>query len=395
MNESPFLEAIVAEPDELAHRLVYADWLEDQGGEEALARAEFIRAQLERDRLHPAHPRARALLRREEALLHRHGADWSAGVNPLVRRWRFHRGFIEEVRLTVEQLLQNGPTLLRLAPLRRLQLRGTSALPPLLSRWPHHARTLTDVLSRCKVLDLNRDYLGEAAGLALLELPRLPRLEALHLGHNALSPAGIVVLAQSPVLAGLETLEITASASALESLQTLLHSAGLGRLRHLSLAGARLGDRVARLLTGSPLLARLRGLSLAHNQLSGAGLAELLASPAAAGLEALDLSFNSLGVAGAQALRRAPPRLIEPNLSRTEMGSSVALRVLAANPFFARLVSLDLSLNRIDGEGARALASCCEPACLLRLDLIYNSLGAGDRQFLRDRFGEDVCLFGR
>src|SRR5437879_5252782 len=109
MSEAAFLEAIVDEPDVLAHRLVYADWLEDHGDEPRRARAEFIRLQVERDSLPPYHPRARALLRREEQFLARHGSDWSGPIAPLVRRCRFHRGFVEEVRLSVEQLVQHGP----------------------------------------------------------------------------------------------------------------------------------------------------------------------------------------------------------------------------------------------------------------------------------------------
>src|SRR5215472_11395447 len=117
MNEQVFLEAIAAEPDELAHRLVFAHWLEEQGEPAGLVRAEFIRAQVERDSLPPAHPRARALQRREEELLLRHGPGWASGVAPLVRRCRFHRGFVEEVTATVEQLAQHGPQLLRSIPL--------------------------------------------------------------------------------------------------------------------------------------------------------------------------------------------------------------------------------------------------------------------------------------
>ena len=51
MSSNParaFLEAILAQPDDDTPRLVYADWLEEQGDS---ARAEFIRVQIERARL--------------------------------------------------------------------------------------------------------------------------------------------------------------------------------------------------------------------------------------------------------------------------------------------------------------------------------------------------------
>ncbi|MBY0230983.1 MAG: TIGR02996 domain-containing protein, partial [Gemmataceae bacterium] len=42
MTHDAFLEAILADPHDDAHRLVYADWLEENGDE---ARARFIRLQ--------------------------------------------------------------------------------------------------------------------------------------------------------------------------------------------------------------------------------------------------------------------------------------------------------------------------------------------------------------
>src|SRR5262245_37192027 len=40
------LRAIIDNPDEDTPRLVYADWLDEQGGESNAARAEFIRIQI-------------------------------------------------------------------------------------------------------------------------------------------------------------------------------------------------------------------------------------------------------------------------------------------------------------------------------------------------------------
>jgi uncharacterized protein (TIGR02996 family) len=44
-QESALLEGVLAHPDDLARRLIYADWLEEQGGRVFTARAEFLRAQ--------------------------------------------------------------------------------------------------------------------------------------------------------------------------------------------------------------------------------------------------------------------------------------------------------------------------------------------------------------
>src|SRR6516162_6900270 len=86
-TERGLLQAILEAPPDDVPRLIYADWLDENGQPD---RAEFIRAQIERASLPPGHPRGRALLRREEELLQRHGTTWASAVAPLVRRWRFH-----------------------------------------------------------------------------------------------------------------------------------------------------------------------------------------------------------------------------------------------------------------------------------------------------------------
>lgn len=396
LNESTFLEAITSEPDDLSHRLVFSDWLEDRGDEPALARAAFIRAQIERATLPAYHPRARHLARLEAAPFNAHGAAWYAAVLPHCGNHRFQRGFVEWVRVSAEQLVHNGTNLFAVAPVRHVHLRGSLGLPALLARDPRNARRLSDLLGRIRKLDLYRDYLSESAGVALLELPRPPKLSALGLSHNALSAAGLAVLADSPVLSSLESLEFTVSANAADALQTMLHSPRLTNLRALSLGGARLGDRSARLLAASPLLGRLRSLCLSHNQISPAGLRALVESPHAAGLISLDLGFNPLGPDGARLLDRSPHlrSLRELNLSRTDLGDEGA-RVLAQGSLPGRLEALDLSLNHVGDAGAEALAGYPLPSPLLSLDLIYNPLGPQAMAKLVRRFGDETCIFGR
>src|SRR5262245_13940428 len=142
MTAAAFLEAILHEPDDVGHRLVFADWLEDNGQAE---RAEFIRLQVERDTLHPADPRVRSCLRREAELLACHEEAWVGRLARLVRRWRFHRGFVEEISIGAEPFLAHGAELFRLAPIRRLQLRNTLSLPNLLAP-PRLAKAFADLL---------------------------------------------------------------------------------------------------------------------------------------------------------------------------------------------------------------------------------------------------------
>src|SRR5688572_2816258 len=106
-DRDALLAAIRDAPADDAPRLVYADWLDENGDPE---RAEFIRLQVEIDplerfpdtdlanlqraaiRLHPSAPlptdlpepwpRYAGLARREEELLHAHRARWYGPLNP-------------------------------------------------------------------------------------------------------------------------------------------------------------------------------------------------------------------------------------------------------------------------------------------------------------------------
>src|SRR5262249_3516963 len=149
-------------------------------------RAEFIRLQVGREGLHPADPAVRAAQRHEAELLAAHEQEWLGPLAVLARPCRFHGGFVEEGSVTAEQRLAHGEEVVPPAPVRRLQLRNSLALPGLLRDDRQAADRLAGLLGRLEVLDLNRDYLSEPAGQVLLGLPKLPRLRALHLAHNAL-----------------------------------------------------------------------------------------------------------------------------------------------------------------------------------------------------------------
>src|SRR5436189_132727 len=78
--DKDFLDAIIANPDDDARRLVYADWLEEHGD---TARAEFIRVQCALARLSPLADEAPALRRREAELLAAHRESWDRIVAEL------------------------------------------------------------------------------------------------------------------------------------------------------------------------------------------------------------------------------------------------------------------------------------------------------------------------
>jgi len=64
-------------------------------------------------------------------IVNAHGAAWYAAVLPHCSSHRFHKGFVEQVRVNAEQLVHNGSRLFAVAPVRHLQLRGSLGLPAL------------------------------------------------------------------------------------------------------------------------------------------------------------------------------------------------------------------------------------------------------------------------
>ena len=76
-DRAALVAGILASPEDDAPRLVCADWFEEQGDPASVARAEFIRTQVERANLPPTDPRQSELEARELRLLKRHGAAWT------------------------------------------------------------------------------------------------------------------------------------------------------------------------------------------------------------------------------------------------------------------------------------------------------------------------------
>ena len=122
--DNPFLQALLAEPDDDTLRLAMADWLDEN---DQPARAEFIRVQIELARGVPDRDRRRVLELRQRDLLVAHDAQWVAPLAAVLSLrkgqwggWVFRRGFVEYFRLTAPTLAVYGSRLAKLTPVRAL-----------------------------------------------------------------------------------------------------------------------------------------------------------------------------------------------------------------------------------------------------------------------------------
>ncbi len=361
MSEAGFLADIIERPDDDTPRLVYADWLADQGQDE---RAELIRVQIERARLDEWDVRQVALARREEALLAEHGREWAGELTDCCLTWEYRRGFIEEVELN-EVHWERAEHALARHPIQGIIGEGSGDMVAVLSsagfRWPR----------RLVVED-------EDAGDDLAELiggdARAGRLVEVSLSMCELSARGVGLLLAGD-LSALERLDVSFNeAIGPHGAARLLGPHMPPALRRLDLTSTGIGGATARRLAAVPGLRRLTHLEIGFNSL-GPGAVALLASPGLAGLVGLDVSDSRLGPSGLAALAATPhlSALRELRVGACNI-TAAGLRSLMGNPALAGLLALDLFTNPVGPDGAALLASDESPWRLRSLDLRFCGL---------------------
>jgi uncharacterized protein (TIGR02996 family) len=309
-QDEGFIQAIRAEPDDNALRLIYADWLEEHGDASAGARARFIRLQCERARLPFTSPRRAELIAEEGRLL---CENWEAWMRPLrealgphrAGQWfdydyrtgdldRFSRGFIESFTLSPAAYIDRAAELLRLTPLRFLCLTGGggSEMGPL-AQSPY----LRELLS-LSFVDYYSNPLGPEGARCLAQSPHLSRLRVLWVHRNNTGDEGVAALAEAPWLAQLTSLSLTDNGLSAIGFTRLSRSTFVPRPEVLRLASNLPGARGIEELAGSPILSRIRLLDLENCGLADRDARALRDSSMGDGLEVLSLRRNLFGLVG-------------------------------------------------------------------------------------------------
>ncbi len=401
-QEQAFWEAIREAPEDDGPRLVYSDWLEDNGQPE---RAELVRVQCRLARLPEHDERAPALRKRSDQLLRAHKREWAAPVERLLHLcWHsveFRRGLLEHLHVSEGAFLRDAEEFFRLVPLRSLflidsrveqmisfrrrtsELAGCAALARLdalalfdLGADPAGVCALlgSDYLSGLRHLEVLDDDLGDETALALASARQMHRLCGLRLVLPRLGTAGARALAEAPHLAGLGRLALGHTSLDAGCLAVLASASFLPGLHELELTDCTVTDSGARTLAGAAGLAGLRKLGLRRegppfglrNGIPAGGIsrplgpegARALAEGRPEALTELDLYNHAIGPEGAAALAGSPAlrRLETLKLTGNGIGPDGA-RALAASVYLSGLRALELSQNRIGSEGLSALAA--------------------------------------
>jgi uncharacterized protein (TIGR02996 family) len=211
-EEAAFLKAVFALPDDDGPRLVYADWLDEQGD----PKGEFIRTQVELARLPGDDPRRPELAARAQALLAAHRPDWDRPLvrllddSPLqppadarqrpVRGWDYRRGFVEVIDVQAWAFASHANVLFMLMPLSRVRMHNAHELIGRLVTSP--------ALARLRELDLSDNGITDFDAALLARCIHLSRLRSLDLRRNPIGPDGVRDLRRSPFLSRVTELQL-------------------------------------------------------------------------------------------------------------------------------------------------------------------------------------------
>jgi uncharacterized protein (TIGR02996 family) len=235
-EEVALIRSIVANPDDDAPRLVYADWLDEH---EQADRAQFIRLQCQIETLRVE----------EQSLLDRHHREWGQELSDNgANHWVFHRGFPEEISITLRDFLETHADLNAITPLRHLQFTGAN---------DDELATLATlpVMSQVRVLELGR-----------------PAAHA-DMAAAAYGPDGIRALSESNYLSGLRKFSLHSHQVGMEGAQLIAAAPTFSNLTHLALTDPHLfecaTDVLLRLIA-SPILKNLVELRWGRDEISHA-----------------------------------------------------------------------------------------------------------------------------
>jgi uncharacterized protein (TIGR02996 family) len=433
-NAEAFLQAILAEPEADGPRLVFADWLDENGDP---VRAEFTRVQIALARMPEDDPRRPALVARELELIEtlrdrwlREHAEMVAGSSEKApddpfqscdrfRSWlrgvgdesaypdaTFERGMFDWVRMVGPMFCREMCTLFRDWPVRHLWLVQAEYCVRELADWPWPGRVTKLILSHStflrgdavhflgspnladlRELTVAHDSEIDPADVAGLVGLRLDRLESLNFsgGRYRFGPAEATTLAAWSQMSRLTRLELKSQRLGSDGVETLCAPGRLERLTHLSLPYNGITPAGARAVARSGFFGALEVLNLGGNPLGDEGIIHLTRGPHRGRLGCLDLTRTDCGPAGiGELLRSADLRsLTELKLSFNRIGAE-GVADLAGTPSLAGLQTLELGASGMNDEWTRALAASTYLRRLRSLHLSENAVGDAGLRALID-----------
>ncbi len=250
MTADAFFDALRADPDDDTTRLVYADWLDEQGEAD---RAGFIRLAVRLERLREDHPARPTLLSRYNDLRLTHGPAWLGQRPDSLEDVGYHVGLVCHAVFRDNAPVAEIESFLARHPIRTLTVGGEKtvrdlARSPVLERirclvvrhglGRRRARLLDELFNspfwrQLDELHLAGEVVDNHLARVLVSTLALGSLRALRLDHTRLDDAGVVHLLEPPALPHLEEWHVDCGGATWISLERLFEPARAGRWRAL------------------------------------------------------------------------------------------------------------------------------------------------------------------
>ena len=189
-DHDSFLEEIFKHPDDDAPRLVYADWLVEQGD----PRGEFIHLQIQRESLEKGSRDIQKLRKRELAILREYETEWAGTVPSLVSRYSFLGGFVSYIRTTAPNFLKHRRAILSQAPVHFVEF----------IRGPRHLRAVSKCQDVSRLRSLKFPTCDFSEQMDFFDSPHLMNINTL--SFHRCTFHGLDLLLESDSLPGLRQL---------------------------------------------------------------------------------------------------------------------------------------------------------------------------------------------
>lgn len=380
-----WLEKIIANPDDDALRLEYAQWLTSQGD----ILGEFVECEVLQSQIDDTHPEyysrewRRARLRSERYDGSRTRTEsWTAPARTCTYFGSTDRGLLENLLVKdVDDFRRRERELLSAIPLLRnlhLSSVGTTDLFRNLAR--------CKIASQIRSLDLYDCDVSQDSFAVLQQEDKFPNLQTLHCGASRLDCNGLRQFLATGVKKRLESLELPAckltDAQGKEVTEIdfsespykpLFENTGLAAIRNVSMSDPIFDERHADQLAHSSLLQRLMELDLSGCPVGGNWMS--IASKANYRLPLRRLAFDQSNLGGQYALDfSAFPNLSDLNVDSSQVTATSLDQLLQTIPEGLR--KLSAAYNAIGDAGAEKISACSQLKNLRCLYLFGCDLGS-------------------
>lgn len=407
VSGSPLFNEILENPDDRELRLVFADWLEEEGD----PRSQLVRFQCQLDGMTTG-DKGYSTLRAKERKLFRQFGAFGTLPEDFKAQWEPRAGFIEWIQTTPTRFLNYAEELCARAPVRELLLKGPCSRFADIAKLPE--------LAQIRSIELKQSKINQASFAALVRSPHLSGLKSLRLhsdelGSSTSGAASAVDFANASFIQGLEELRLSGteinntftqviafSDCNLRSLtlgyevfdpalRSIGHSAGLRSLQELNLSGRRQQFTADGLQAfgDSEFEVPLKKLAIRP---VASGFASAFASPRFEFLEKLEVAWTNVGNTGLHEVLNHLNHLVDLRISEGGITDEGA-RALANSPLLGKLQKVHLTSNSITVKGVKALLESDYFTKKTKFYLNANNISRREIKDIQDRAGKSFGNF--